>query len=322
MTPARADNRAAAQQLFAQGKALMESGRVAEACPKFDAAAQLSQTPGVRLNLAECWTKLGRVASAWAKYNEALALADREGDVAAADAARRGRAELEPKLSYLTIAVAAGGAPGLAVSLDGATLPAAALGTPLPVDPGEHMVSASAPGDEGWTQQVTVRAGGDKPTLTIPPLAVRSAPAPGGVPAPPAVGPPSPSAESPATGEVRFGAQRISGIVSGGLGLAGVAVGTVLGLAANGKKNDYQGEESASGDCVTVACHDANQKAVSDSTVSTVAFVAGGALVAAGAVLWLAAPSGASASASAVSARIGWFGGSRTSGLEVVGSWR
>src|ERR1700679_3410075 len=83
-----ADDRAAAQLLFQQGKDLMRSGDFAHACPKFEAAGQFSATPGVRINLADCWVKLGRTASAWGKFDEALSLAERSGDKPAADAAR------------------------------------------------------------------------------------------------------------------------------------------------------------------------------------------------------------------------------------------
>ncbi len=118
--PARADDRAAAQQLFQQGKELMRAGSFAEACPKFEAAEKFSATPGVRLNLAECWVKLGRTASAWGKYDEALLMAERGGDKAAAAVASAGKAALEPQLVYLTVAVGdPARVPGLEVHRDG-----------------------------------------------------------------------------------------------------------------------------------------------------------------------------------------------------------
>jgi len=53
---------------------------------------------------------------------------------------------LEPRLPKLSIKLAAGAPDGAHVTRDGVELGAAALGTPLPVDPGEHVVVVSALG--------------------------------------------------------------------------------------------------------------------------------------------------------------------------------
>ncbi|HEX8793092.1 MAG TPA: hypothetical protein VF765_19240, partial [Polyangiaceae bacterium] len=97
---ARADDRAAAQLLFDQGKELMAAGKTADACPKFEASAQLSHTPGVRLNLVDCWAAIGRTASAWAMAAEAIDLAERQGDQVAATAARQRHEALQKQLTY------------------------------------------------------------------------------------------------------------------------------------------------------------------------------------------------------------------------------
>jgi thioredoxin-like negative regulator of GroEL len=69
--PVHADDRAIAQQVFQEARELMAAGKFVEACPKFAAAAQLSPTAGVRLNLSDCYAALGKVASAWGKADEA-----------------------------------------------------------------------------------------------------------------------------------------------------------------------------------------------------------------------------------------------------------
>src|SRR3954465_9465866 len=68
-------NRAAAEALFNQGRDLMTAGKFVEACPKFEASQQLDPGLGTMLNLAECYEKTGRTASAWAEYREAIPLA-------------------------------------------------------------------------------------------------------------------------------------------------------------------------------------------------------------------------------------------------------
>src|ERR1700722_14021630 len=105
--PARADDRATAQELFQQAKDLLAAGKTEDACTKFAAAADLVQTVGVRLNLAACYDKIGRTASAWTRYDEALTIAERTGDSAAAKFAEDARSAIVERLSYLSVTVSA-----------------------------------------------------------------------------------------------------------------------------------------------------------------------------------------------------------------------
>jgi hypothetical protein len=179
---ARADDRAIAEQAFQEGRELMAAGKVAQACPKFAAAAQLSQTAGVRLNLADCYVKLGKTASAWAKADEALSLAERTGDSAAAALARDQMSSLKPSLSYLTIDVSKESAPrGMEVTLDGEKLPNAVWGTPFPVDPGVYQIAVRAPGRKPWSTKTTVMDARAHASVSVPALASADT---AGVPAP------------------------------------------------------------------------------------------------------------------------------------------
>jgi len=102
--------------------------------------------------------------------------------------------------------------------------------------------------------------------------------------------------------------RRMLGLVTGGVGVVGLAVGTVFGVRAMGIGDQY----SEADGCVSVGgtkrCPDGERVSQQDdartsATVSTVAFVAGGVLVAAGAVLYLTAPkSGRTTTASAAAA--------------------
>jgi hypothetical protein len=325
-----AEDRATAQQLFDQGKALMNADKVAEACPKFEAAAQLSQTAGVRLNLAGCWARLGRTASAWAGYDEALALAERAGDKNAVDLARNARAELEPKLCYLTVTVAhEAAAADLEVLRDGRRLPAAAWGMPVPVDPGEHEIAATAPGRRSWSTKRAVTGEGTKVIVEVPPLAKEQNPVVAGAlaPAPSASAPPPApmSALLPAPGpheasvETSPGAgQRTLSLVAGGLGVVGVGVGSYFGLRARSKRNDYESHRGSDGACLDMDCQTLSHDAHSAGNVSTAAFAASGALLAAGVVLWLTAPHG---TRKETSARIVPVAHAHVMGLGLSGSW-
>jgi serine/threonine-protein kinase len=289
---AHGDDRATAQQLFEQGKRLMSTGNAAEACPKLEAAAQLSRTPGVRLNLADCWLMLGRTASAWAMYAEALDLAERQQDAAAAKVARTARVALEPKLSYVKLNVTNEPAvPGLELSRDGEKLPRALWGTRLPVDPGEHEFVAAAPGYKRWSAKVEIKGQGATESVVVPTLERDEN-------APPAMGPaasdrqPNEVATTPREASTTpFGTQRTLALISGGLGIAGVAVGSVFGLVAMSKRSEYRSHVGADGQCTDMTCQTASHSAYSAGTVSTIAFVAGGVLLATGGVLWLTAPS-------------------------------
>jgi hypothetical protein len=278
-SPARADDRAIAQQAFQEARALMAAGNVADACPKFAAAAQLSQTAGVRLNLADCYAKLGKTASAWAKASEALSLAERAGDTAAASLAHDQMSALQPKLSYLTLVVDRAGAPvGLEVTLDGEKIPPPVWGTALPVDPGEHEIGATAPGHQPSSTKATITGEGSRVSA---PVALPATP-------PPANGAAQPGSDTPDGGS-SWSTARTLALVSGGLGIVGVGVGTGFGLDASSKKSAYQ-QHQAGGRCIDAQCATLSQQALTSATASTIAFVAGGALLAAGVVLWLTAP--------------------------------
>lgn len=187
--PAASQTSAAAELAFRQGRKLMNERRYQEACPKFAESQRLDPAPGTQLNLADCYEKLGRTASAWETFRAAETAATASGQLDFASEARKRAEALEPRLCKLAITAAAAGA-GLAVVLDGK--PATALvGSAAPVDPGEHTVEATAPGKKTWHQAVRVDQAGVTVTVEIPPLADAAlrtrAPAPP-PPPPPAVG--------------------------------------------------------------------------------------------------------------------------------------
>jgi len=286
---AKADDRAIAQKVFQEGRALMAAGKLAEACPKFAAAAQLSPTAGVRLNLADCYAKQGKTATAWAKADEALAVAERTGDSAAAGLARDQLAALQPDLDYLTIAVAReSAAAGLEITLDGEKIPEAAWGTALPVDPGEHEVAARAPRHTPWSTKTTVTGKAARSSLAVPVLVADETAETPATPGALQVGAPLPEQPVAGGGKGRATAHALA-LVSGGLGLVGLGIGSAFGLDAASKKSQYQGDE-VNGRCVTEACVTTSKDAESAATVSTIAFLAGGVLAAAGAVVWVTAP--------------------------------
>jgi serine/threonine-protein kinase len=284
-------NRAAAEALFNQGRTLMTAGKYAEACPKFEASQELDPGLGTMLNLAECYEKTGRTASAWAEYREAIPLARAAGSKARQDLAIERAQALEERLSTLTIRAMTGDPTDaqLEVRRDGVAVRAAELGAPIPVDPGEHLIEAQAPGHEPWSSKVQVGADAAKVSVDIPKLK------PTGSNAAPAAATPivtttstsAPPSDRPATDG---SAQRITGLVLGGAGVVGVGLGTFFGLRASSKWSDAKAKCTDYPYGCGSEGTDLRSGARSAGNVSTIAFIAGGALLATGVVLYLTAP--------------------------------
>src|SRR5262249_53951071 len=138
--------KAAATVLFDEGKEAAKAGDLPRACAKFEASIAVLPQLGTRLNLADCYEKTGRLASAWAEFREAASLASKRGESAREDFAREHVTALEPRLSRLTIKLApALHTVELRVTRDGVVVLPALLDTAVPVDTGTHVVSASAP---------------------------------------------------------------------------------------------------------------------------------------------------------------------------------
>src|SRR5512140_3368779 len=79
--PARAQggDTALALSLFEEARKLASDGNYEAACPKFLASYNQVQKLGTLLNLADCYEKQGKTASAWARFVEAQGLAERAG---------------------------------------------------------------------------------------------------------------------------------------------------------------------------------------------------------------------------------------------------
>jgi hypothetical protein len=148
-----ANDEAIALALFNEGKAFAAAGDIERACPKFEAADRLTGWLGVELNLADCYERTGRTASAWVLFRKAADKATATGDDRATYARTRA-ATLEPVLARLTITSAV--AP-LEIRIDRVVLSGDDLGGGIPIDPGDHRIEARMPGaSEVWSHVVTV----------------------------------------------------------------------------------------------------------------------------------------------------------------------
>jgi hypothetical protein len=268
-----AEKKATADALFDEAKALLAAGQTDKACAKLEASEAVLVQLGTRLNLGDCWEKIGRLASAWAEFRGAVALASKAGD-RREPYARDRAAALEPRLARLTIKAAP--ALELRVTRDQIVVLPALLDTPVPVDPGKHVVVATAPGHKTWQTTVEITKEGQTLTVEIPALEVQ--------PEAPVVG-----AAAPASPEE---ARRTRLYIAMGVGAAGVValgVGTVFSLGAKSSWDDSRSHCNALNECDDTGFSQVGD-AQSKGTLATVLIGAGVAAVAAGAVLYFTAP--------------------------------
>jgi len=291
---AQESNKAAAEALFKEGRSLMADHRYEEAIQKLKASQDLDPGLGTLLNLADCYEKLGRTASAWAEYREIAALARQSGARERQALAEQKSQALERQLSKLAIQVSpnADDPTRLEITRDGQALRRAEVGVAIPVDPGEHVVRASAPGKQSWSMKVVVGPKGDSQTVVVPVLSEAGPAASAAAPVTTTDGSSDPAVDPGPASSADGSGQQTLGLVLGGVGVVGVAVGSVVGLKAfstwsraKDSCNDYPFDCGRKG----VRLEDDARRY---STISTWSFVAGGALLAAGSVLFFTASPG------------------------------
>jgi hypothetical protein len=179
------------------------------------------------------------------------------------------------------------------VTVDGQPLTDKLDGTALPVDRGTHVFTFIMAGQPPVTRTFVLTEG-EKGRRERIALGVEASPAP--LPAPGANGPSSSSADSssagPASSSGGMGAQKILGLVSGAVGVAGVAVGGVFTAMALSEKNQ-QTTDCPNATCSSTSAHalavSAHSAGTTDTTISTVGFIAGGTLLVGGLVLFFTA---------------------------------
>ena len=222
---ARAD--AQAEEYFQQGKAAMARHEYAKACSLFEASRNLEDTLGTLLNLADCHQQAGKIATAWGEFTDAEQRARNakppreERAVFAHDRAEALRKQL-PRIKLKVPAAAR--VDGFVITIDGHVVPPEAWDLGVPVDPGLRKVSATAPGKQPWSTDARVDIV-DGESLFIPVDVQALKDAPKVVTPAPKAGTDATEIEAVATSRAR----RTAGYVVGGVGLAGLAVGGIMG---------------------------------------------------------------------------------------------
>ena len=246
-------NKAAADALFAEGRALMTQNKYAEACVKFAESERFEPAVGTSLNLGECHEKQGHTASAYGAFGEAKRLAIIRKDTEREEHAVKRRVALEPRLSKIALSVPPRVAE-MKVFLDGQELGAGAIGAAIPVDPGEHFVEATAPDKPRFVKELQVPAG----PVTVA-VEVRF------------------DGQTPA---VEWSTARSAGVLVGTAGVVGMLAGGGFGIVAIVKNNDSK-KECLSTDASMCSLRGVSlrNQAGTFADVSTGTLLAGGVLV-------------------------------------------
>ena len=198
------------------------------------------------------------------------------------------------------------------ITIDGKPGPTTCDGAAHEIDPGEHTFVFKLADGRTAQRKITLREGEKNVSVAVtigapevrqPPPAVHHGPAWEHSDAALAAAQPRPRKPSPL---------RLVGFVAAGVGVAGLAVGTVFGLMSSSKLSAPNCDPSTKL-CDPGVIDDAKSAA----TISTISFVAGGVLVAGGLTLALVAPKGTSSARVNMAPTVGLNSG----GLSLLGAW-
>lgn len=282
-SPARADDKAACLDAASKGQALRDQHKLVEAREQFRRCA-VQQCPAMVVQDCGGWLS-----------------------------------DVEKSLPTVVITAKDGAGNDLVdvqVTLDGQPLLTKLDGGAVPANPGMHTFHFETREGARLDWQALIKQGDKNQELAV----VLGAP-PGTPVAAPSATPELPGAAGRGNAETgtpapatSSGTWKTMGWVLGGLGVAGIAVGTVFGLVSMNDKNN------AHCDAHDFCDPDSLASGRSAATGADVGFIAGGALLAGGVACLLLAPSGTAAGAGAlrVAPLIGRGGGGATIG----GSWQ
>ncbi|MCU0658947.1 MAG: hypothetical protein MUF64_27945 [Polyangiaceae bacterium] len=269
--PSGAEPVVIAEGLFQDAKRLLNEGNPGEACPKLVESHRLDPAGGTALLLGSCYERLKRWASAWGAYREALGFAIKDHREDRELRARERIEALEPRLGRLQLQVPAAlqQDPGVWIRVGSQQLARAAWSSLLPLDPGEHLVSAGLAGGCSWSILVPIPEHGGVSVLPVPSRLDCDKQAP----------PTTPKGSPPRAAYGMFAAGTIA-----------LGTGAVLGLQALHK------DREADRRCPQTRCTDRSAVELSSEArrlarASNVGFVLGATALSAGLLLLLLHPS-------------------------------
>jgi hypothetical protein len=285
--------RAGARSAATSGADAFDAGKYQDALAMFQRAESLVHSPVHLSYIAQCQVKLGQLVEASETYlklkRESLPPGAPPAVKRAIEQAPANLASLEPRVPHLAIKLeGAKSGETVDVTLDGAAIAAGLVGIPMPANPGEHVVHATAPGKDSGDVRVTLAEGQNQDVVVrlnatgVAPLTA--------VPVAAAAVPPTDSTAPPAAdqGSSRSGL-RIPAYVSLGVGVVGLGLGTYFAIDSSNAADDADklcgGSRST---CVVQPgatredVEEKNDHAGQSKTFAIVGFAVGGAGLAAG----------------------------------------
>lgn len=281
--------RASARRLGYAGVEAFEARDYKGASEKLERAFNVLQVPTLGLWSARALVKLGKLVEAQERFIKVGRLSVGGGD---ADVQRKAQAEaaeelaaLEPRIPTLLVDLRGASTSEVALQIDDVKVASGLVGEPQLLNPGAHRVLATR-GSEQRQVSVTVTEGQQHRVAIdfTAPASEAASPAPPVASTATAIGGTDPDTK-PAGSK-----RRTLGWVTVAVGGAGVIFGGVTGALVLGKQGDLE----ANGRCKDNACGPSQRDDVDSynslRTLSTVGFIAGGVVAAAGVVIVLTAP--------------------------------
>jgi hypothetical protein len=276
---------ARADALFRDAQVLVQKGNYVEGCARYAESQKLDPANGTLLNLALCHEKEGRYATSYRELQALLTGIARSKNPDDRDRARTASERirlLEKKVPRVAFDVS------LLPKDATVTLDAERVKDPrsvILIDPGRHLVEATAPSKKPRKTTIEVKEGGAQ-TFTLEALE-DDAPAP--LPPPP----PAPATERPEPPRrettIYWTPQRVLGAAVAGGGVVALGVGAAFGLDTFSKKTERDAR------CSDVVCDEEglrlHEDARASAAVATVGFGVGAVLVVVGLYLFATAPS-------------------------------
>lgn len=253
----------------------MAAGSYDIACARFRDSDRLDPAVGTRFNLADCEERRGRIATAWSLFRGVLSELAQDDDRKPI-AAERAKS-LEPRLPRVTLLRTAETPAGVRVRVDGVELGEGSFGVPLPMDPGVHELGLLAADGAAPERSTFVLEEGEHSQLPIRLLGASRAASAATVPI-----------DSPAD---QYAARRRWAYMAGGLGLGGLAFGTVTGIVTLNKKSTADANCSNVRETCNAAGVDANESGKTFAALSGLGFGVGVVGLAVSAYLLLTTPS-------------------------------
>lgn len=255
---------------FKKGVELFKEADFRAALVEFRRAYDISKNPKILYNIAKVEFQLTNYVAAISTYEKYLSEA-----ASIIDDARRKEVQDElPKLrARVASATISTNVSGATVFVDDEAVATSPLESPVLLNPGVHRIAVSKDGFATASRRVEV-AGGDAFVVDIT-LAAE--------PSIERVDAPSPVSSDGTS------IWRTTGIIVGAAGVVALGIGAGFGLSAKSKNDE------AAGMCTGNACRDPRAISLTDdahsaATASTIAFIAGGVLVAGGVGLFFFGP--------------------------------